>query len=225
MKLYSAPLSLFSRKVEIALGEKGLDCERIMVGFSQAAGYEPKHPAVLAANPKGEVPVLIDGDLTLFDSTLIMEYLEDAHPAPPLFPADAKQRARCRLIELYADEIMMRNVRRLLYRTEPRDADTARQAAREAEGQHAEAALRGQYGWLEQQLGDRAYFCGDPVSVADIGVFMMLVFALRLRGPQPAGHAALAQWYGRAGARPAFARAATEIAAADAVLSPPVLVA
>ena len=49
MKLYSGPLSLFSRKVEIALHEKGLAFEREMVPFSQAVGYAPKHPAVLAA--------------------------------------------------------------------------------------------------------------------------------------------------------------------------------
>ena len=53
MKLYSGPLSLFSRKVEIALGEKGLAFEREMVAFTQERGYQPKHPDVLAANPKG----------------------------------------------------------------------------------------------------------------------------------------------------------------------------
>ena len=53
MKLYSGPLSLFSRKVEIALHEKGLAFERIMVRFTQTEGYHPKHPEVLAANPKG----------------------------------------------------------------------------------------------------------------------------------------------------------------------------
>jgi len=73
MQLYSGPLSLFSRKVEIALHEKALPFKRVMVPFSQATGYAPKHPAVLAANPKGQVPVLVDGDLTLFDSTLIFE--------------------------------------------------------------------------------------------------------------------------------------------------------
>jgi glutathione S-transferase len=103
MMLYSGPLSLFSRKVEIALREKGLAFDREMVAFSQAKGYQPKHPAVLAANPKRQVPVLIDSDLTLFDSTLIFEYLEDAYPATPLFPREAKDRARCRLLELTAD--------------------------------------------------------------------------------------------------------------------------
>ena len=100
MKLYSGPLSLFSRKAEIALNEKGIAFERVMVPFNQAQGYSPKHPAVLAANPKGQVPVLVDGDLTLFDSTLIFEYLEDAYPTPPLYPAEAKAR-RWQLGERY----------------------------------------------------------------------------------------------------------------------------
>src|SRR5919198_5060210 len=100
MLLYSGPLSLFSRKVEIALGEKGLAFERVMVPFTQAKGYAPKHPAVLAANPKGQVPMLVDGELALFDSTVIFEYLEDAYPRPPLYPRGAVARANCRLIEL-----------------------------------------------------------------------------------------------------------------------------
>ena len=51
MLLYSGPLSLFARKIEIALHEKALSFERVMVPFTQAAGYAPKHQAVLAANP------------------------------------------------------------------------------------------------------------------------------------------------------------------------------
>src|SRR5215510_10349357 len=81
MKLYSGPLSLFSRKVEIALHEKGLRFEVEYVPFTQDEGYRPKHSAVLAANPKGQVPVLQDGEVVLFDSTVILEYLEDAYPA------------------------------------------------------------------------------------------------------------------------------------------------
>ena len=118
MLLYSGPLSLFSRKIEIALHEKGLPFERVLVPFSQERGYAPKHPAVLAANPKGQVPVLADGDLTLFDSTVIFEYLEDAYPKPPLYPAAAKARANCRMLELFADEILLPDIRRLMHRSE-----------------------------------------------------------------------------------------------------------
>jgi glutathione S-transferase len=65
--LYSGPLSLFARKVEIALREKGLAFERIMVPFNQTTGYDPKHPEVVALNPKKQVPVLNDAGLVLYD--------------------------------------------------------------------------------------------------------------------------------------------------------------
>lgn len=101
MKVFSAPLSLFSRKVEIALLEKGLAFERVMVPFSQTEGYSLKHPEVLSANPKRRCRVLVDGDLTLFDSTLILEHLEDAYPLPSLFPDTPAERERCRLRDLF----------------------------------------------------------------------------------------------------------------------------
>ena len=219
MKLYSAPLSLFARKIEIALGEKGLAYERVMVPFTQAAGYAPKHPDVLAANPKGQVPVLVDGDLTLFDSTLIFEYLEDAYPMPPLYPPGAKARARCRTIELSADEILLPLVRNLMFRNAPPDPDPERQRLRESDAERAEAAISAYYGGLADTLGDRAYFCGE-FSVADIAMFMTVLFVLRLRGPRLAGFPSVAAWYERVGARPSAAKAAAEIAAADRELSP-----
>src|SRR5260221_1979236 len=221
MLLYSGPLSLFSRKVEIALNEKGLAFDRVMVPFSQAAGYAPKHPAVLAANPKGQVPVLVDGDLTLFDSTLILEYLEDAYPVPPLYPAGAAARARCRRLELTADEILLPPLVKLMARTTPPDPDPERQRAREAEATRAEATILERYAGLEAELAGQDYFCRD-FSVADIALFMTLLFVLRLAGPRLAGHPALAAWYARMGARPAVASAAAEIAAEDRRLSPPV---
>ena len=219
MRLYSGPLSLFSRKVEMALYEKGLPFERVVVPFSQAQGYAPKHPAVLAANPKGQVPVLVDGDLTLFDSTLIFEYLEDAYPSPPLHPATAIERARCRLLELYGDEILLADVRSLMYRTEPPDPEPARQRAREEAGRGAEAAILLHYRHLDERLAHKDYLCGS-FTFADIAVFITVLYALRLKGPRLDGFPALAAWYERVGARPAIARVAAEIAAADRELSP-----
>jgi glutathione S-transferase len=222
MKLFTAPLSLFGRKVEIALAEKNLAYEREMVPFSQASGYTPKHPAVLAVNPKGQVPVLHDGDLALFDSTVILEYLEDAYPEPPLYPSDPAERARCRQLELYADEILVADVRRLMYRTEAADPDPARQAARAADGKDAEAAIRRHYAWLEQRLSEKPFFCG-AFSVADIALFIGILYALRLDGPRLEGVPSLAAWYARISARPAASGIAEEIATADRALSPPLL--
>lgn len=218
MKLYSGPLSLFSRKVEIALGEKGLPFEREMVAFTQAAGYSPKHPAVLAANPKGQVPVLVDGGLTLFDSTLIFEYLEDAYPTPPLYPAEARARARCRLLELLADDVMLKPLIPLMRRTTTPDPDPERQRRRQDEARRAEDELRALYRRFESELrGD--YLCG-AFSVADIALYMMVLWSLRLAGPGLDDARGLARWYALVGQRPPAAKAATEIAAADRLLSP-----
>ncbi|NJM92735.1 MAG: glutathione S-transferase family protein, partial [Rhodospirillaceae bacterium] len=186
MKLYSGPLSLFSRKVEIALGEKGLAFEREMVPFTQERGYQPKHPAVLAANPKGQVPVLVDGDLALFDSTLIFEYLEEAYPTPallpPMGPGGAKARARCRLMELRADEVVFPHARSFFYRTDPPHPDPAQRKANEEAGARAEAALREHFAALDKVVRDGGFLCGD-LSYADIAMFMTIIWTQRLKGP------------------------------------------
>jgi glutathione S-transferase len=217
--LYIGPLSLFSRKVEIALREKGLDYERVLVPFTQATGYQPKHPVVSGANPKGQVPVLIEGNLTLFDSTVILEYLEDAYPAPALYPRDPRARARCRLIELEADEIVFAPVRNLLYRTEPPRADAVAQARHEDAGAAAEAEIVRHFAELDGRLQDGDWFCGD-FSAADIAMFMTVLWTQRLKGPRLSATPALAAWYARMLNRPPAAKAAEEIAAADRELSP-----
>ena len=84
MRLFSGPLSMFGAKAQIAALEKGLDFELVMVPFEER--YEPKHPEVVRINPKQQVPVLIHGDLEIFDSTQIFEYFEDLQPHPPLWP-------------------------------------------------------------------------------------------------------------------------------------------
>jgi glutathione S-transferase len=220
MKLYLGPLSLFSYKVAIALDEKGIPHEREFVAFTQERGYEPKHPVVLATNPKRQVPVLVDGDLALYDSTVILEYLEDLYPDPPLYPATPQDRARCRLLELDADEILFVPVRPLLFRTEPPHADPAIQARRVADALAAEASLEARFADLNGRLQGQDFFCGSLVTAADIALFMTVLFSQRLRGPALDPYPALAGWYRRLLARPAFARGAAEIAAADRRLSP-----
>lgn len=221
MKLYSGALSLFSRKVEIALREKGLPFERIQVPFSQTRGYSPKHPDVLAANPKGQVPVLVDGDLTLYDSTLILEYLEDAHPDPPLLPQTPRERARCRLLDLFADEVMLVPLRALMHRTEPGARKSERWEANEARAREAEAVLDGHFAELDRKLQGKDYLCG-AFSMADISVFMPVLYARRLGGPSLKPHGALFAWSARLERRPSFAEAAAAIREADRELSAPV---
>ena len=99
MQLISGVLSNNAAKVRIVLGEKGVDVELVEVPWTKARAWEPKPRALLDTNPRAQVPVLMDGDLTLWDSTVINEYLEDKHPEPSLRPASVKARALCRLLE------------------------------------------------------------------------------------------------------------------------------
>jgi glutathione S-transferase len=219
--LYSGPLSLFARKVEIALREKGLPFERIMVPFNQTTGYDPRHPEVMALNPKGQVPIITDCGVVIYDSTVILEYLEDEYPEPPLYPQSPVERARCRLDELYADEIMLGALKPLMHRTGPPSADRDRRIAQQADALIAEDVLAGHYAVLDQRLAGRDYFAGMP-SAADIALFMAVLFSLRLGGPPLDDHRGLADWFARLKSRPAFAQAAVEIAEADRRLSFPV---
>lgn len=221
MKLYSGPLSLFAKKIEIALAEKDLPFERILVPFTQQQGYSPKHPDVLAANPKGQVPVLIDGAVTLYDSTVIFEYLEEAYPNPPLYPREPAARAQCRLFDVYADEIMLVPLRALMHRTEPGAADSDRWPADEARAREAETALAKHFVHLDETLAERSYFC-EAFSIADISLFMSVFFAQRLGGPSLGAAPRLVAWTRRIKSRPAVARMIAETIEADRELSAPV---
>jgi len=219
--LYSGPLSLFSRKVEIALTEKGLAFQRVVVPFNQTTGYDPRHPEVLALNPKRQVPVLTDCGLVLYDSTVINEYLDEAYPEPKLMPDSPVDRARCRLDELYGDEILFQALKPLMHRTEPPSPDRDRRIAQEADALIAEEGLLRHYDVLEQKLAGRPYF-GGRLSMADIALFMSMLFIRRLGGPPLDGYPGLAEWYARLKLRPAFAQVVAEMAEADRRLSFPV---
>jgi len=221
MKLYSAKLTLFGRKVEIALHEKGIAFERIQVPFSQTEGYAPRDPFVQAVNPRGQIPVLVDGDLTLFDSTVILEYLEDAYPTPPLYPRGAADRARCRLLDLWGDELLLPPLRSLMHRNVPGPRDPTAWAAAEHEAAQAEATIRSQYADLETKLGPGPYFLG-AFSAADIALCLPILYSQRLGGPGLSPLPGLAAWYRRMRARPAVAGILSEILDADRELSAPV---
>ena len=102
MKLYDFLPCPFGQKVRIVLAEKGLSYELIQVDISQG---EQRRPDFLRLNPFGRVPVLVDEDTTVYDSTIIAEYLEDEYPEPPLLPVVGASalRSRARLWEDFAD--------------------------------------------------------------------------------------------------------------------------
>ena len=94
--VYEHPLSPYAQKVKLALDEKGVTYQTRMPA---AIGSGQPDQEFLKANPRGEVPALIDGDVKIFDSTIILEYIEDKWPTPALLPKSPAARADARTIE------------------------------------------------------------------------------------------------------------------------------
>jgi glutathione S-transferase len=193
MKLFSGPLSMFGAKVEIAAREKAIDFDLVMVPFDPARGYEPKHPEVVRINPKRQVPVLVDGDLELFDSTQIFEYLEDLKPTPALWPREPRARAHARLLEHRSDEIYFPHVIRLMMLEETPD-DPAAKLARDAAAQY--------YRDASKLLADGEFLAGT-YSFADIAFYMAQLFGARKGAPMTQETPNLLAWRDRMTARPA----------------------
>jgi len=98
--LYDFPQSPYCQKVRLMLAEKDLSYETAFVDLMKS---EQRTAEFLRLNPYGKVPVLIDDDEVLYDSTVINEYLEDEYPHPPLMPSQSGERARARIFEDFAD--------------------------------------------------------------------------------------------------------------------------
>lgn len=204
MKLYSGPVSMFGAKAQIAVAEKGLAHELVMVPFNLwgQVRYDPLHPEVVRVNPKGQVPVLVDGQVELFDSTQIFEYLEDLRPTPPLWPSSIRDRATARMLELKADEVFFPHF--------PRALANLRQP-NEAEAAAIDAGVDAYYRQMEKQLAGREYLAG-AYSYADIAFFMAQFFMAVAGRPMPDDLPELNAWRRRVAARPAVSAVAGAVA-------------
>ena len=195
--IYSGPLSMFGAKVQIAALEKGIDFELVMVPFTKDDAYEPKHPEVLRVNPvKQQVPVLIDDQVELFDSTQIFEYLEDRYPGPahlPLWPQGVAERAVARQLEQKSDEVFFPNVIRLFGLQHDMQSAPAVAAC---------AACARFYDEMEGLLATREYLAG-PYSFADIAFYMACIFADRKGARMTEATPRLLAWRSRMSERPA----------------------
>lgn len=191
--LYSGPLSMFGAKAQIAALEKGLDFELVMVPYDSARGYDPKHPEVLRINPKRQVPVLVHGDLEIFDSTQIFEYLEDLAPTPALWPATPTARARARGLEHQSDEVYFPHIIRLMSLQQELKGEAARAAI---------DAANSFYARMDARLATREWLA-DSYSYADIAFYMAALFGERQGAPLGAATPHLLAWRDRMSQRPA----------------------
>jgi glutathione S-transferase/RNA polymerase-associated protein len=195
MLIYDHPFSPYGQKVKIALREKGLAFEARLpqgLGAGGAAGE------FVAASPRAEVPALIDGEVRVFDSTVILEYLEDAYPQPPLLPAAPAERARVRMLE----EVMDTHFEAINWGlSEVRAFRRATGEAAAAIEARAAAQTRGFFAWLERQLEGRDWFNGAAFGWGDLAVIPYLNGS-RGHGHKPPEGSRLADWFARANERP-----------------------
>jgi glutathione S-transferase/RNA polymerase-associated protein len=202
--LYEHPLSPFAQKVKIALAEKNVAFESRIPNL-----FGGGDPEFAAANPRLEVPALVDGDTKVFDSTIILEYIEDRWPTPPMLPRGAAERARVRLLEELCDTYY-EAINWAVFEVRAFGRATGEQAERLLA--RAAEQVAGCNAYLDRQLGSRPWFNGDAFGWGDLSV-APLVHAAAFSGHAPAAGSRLEAWLERVRARPSVAAcfaAATE---------------
>lgn len=207
MLLYEHPLSSYAQKVKIALREKGL---AFTAETPAALGSGSAGGSFAAASPRNEVPALIDGDARIFDSTIILEYLEDKYPSPPLLPADPVARAEARMIEEVCDtlyEAINWGIGEIRWFKRANGAK-AQEMQTVAARQTAELQL-----WLTARLGSKPWFNGDRIGWADICVAPYVNRSFHYGLGTPDG-SPLAAWRERLRQRPSVAATFAEFEAA-----------
>lgn len=157
MILYSGSTDPFSHRCRFVLYEKGGDFEVVDVDPNN------KPPEIDAMNPYGEVPILIERDLTLYQSNIINEYIDERFPHPQLMPADPIMRARARLFIYTFERELFGFVRYL----EKRDADERRKAI-------AREQIREQLVQLSPILSKNKYLMGDEFTMLDVTLAPLL---------------------------------------------------
>jgi glutathione S-transferase len=183
LTLYDADRCPYCARVRIVLAEKGLAWETVSVDLDDRPAW------IYEKNPLGRVPVLEEDALVLPESAVIMAYLDERYPEPPLLPADAAERALVRLLIERFDRLSGP-----YYRVRRGDED----ARGELEARLAE---------LDAILERQPYLTGRAYGLADVAY---LPWVIRV---EHAAFASLSDWVGRLGHRPAVAHE-LELAAA-----------
>jgi glutathione S-transferase len=171
MKLFAGPVSPYSRKVRIVLAEKRIEYDLVLDSLSDPANRVPEF------NPLGKIPVLVlDDETTLFDSRVIVEYLDNASPVGRLIPDDTRQRIHTRRWEALADGCTDAAIAVVLEQRRSLQTQDAEWIARQQA--KVDRALRA----MSEDLAARAWCAVDTYSLADIAVGCALDY-LELRMP------------------------------------------
>lgn len=171
MKLIGTPASPYTRKARVVLAEKHIEYEFVVDPPNDAKTKVPNF------NPLGKVPVLIvDNDTTLFDSRVIVEYLDHASPVTRLIPQDTRHRIQVRRWEALADGCTDATVAVVMEKRRPLSLQSTDWLARQ-QGK-IDRALK----TMSDELGGRSWCSGEFFTLSDIAVGCCLGF-LDLRQP------------------------------------------
>ena len=194
LRFFEHPLSPYARKVKIVLEHKGVPYQPLFVN-PMAAEDDPTLRDFLAVSPRREVPALIDDDGTaVFDSTAMLEYIEEKWPTPPSLPASPAERARVRMLEELCDTQLeainwsLMEVR-FFRRAEAEEAERLLAAAREQ--------LDRAWARLDHELDGRPWMNGASFGRGDAAVYPHITGSAFFGMPLDAKHARLGEWAAR----------------------------
>ena len=189
LTLYDAARCPYCARARIALAEKGLEYEAMEVDLSDRPQW------IYEKNPTGRVPVIEEDAWILPESSVILEYLEERYPEPPLLPPDPADRALARVWIFRHDDF-----------TKPYYA-----LRREEEG--AAEKFDEQLAKLEDALSRQAWLTGAEYGLADIAYVPWMLRARDMLGVSLDGFPAVREWLARLEERPAVAREVETVAA------------
>ncbi|MGH7780246.1 MAG: glutathione S-transferase family protein [Candidatus Binataceae bacterium] len=197
IKLYDFLSCPYGQKVRIVLAEKSLTYDLVTVDL---AGGEHRKQEYLRLNPFGRVPVLVDDDTTIYDSTIINEYLEDEYPEPPVLPAIGVSalRSRARTFEDFADTSFTPQVGRLISEVAKPEGERDQNRI-----QRLHQGVEGVLIYLDQQLQGQQFLAGE-FSVADIAFAPRLLVLPHLGIDTIGNHAQVDAWLKRMQERPSI---------------------
>jgi RNA polymerase-associated protein len=195
MELYSSATCPFSHRCRFVLCEKGgMDYEIKEVDLFN------KPEEISAMNPYGQVPILVERDLILYESNIINEYIDERFPHPQLMPADPQTRAKARLMLFNLEKLFFRHVDTL-------ENDRSENAAVAQEKACIE--IRENLMMLSRPLQRSKYLMGDELTMPDVALAPLL-WRLQHYGIElPKSAAAVEKYAQIVFSRPAFIESLT----------------
>ena len=164
MRLYRIPFSTNVERVALALAHKGLQIESVWVDPAD-------RDEVVRISGQELVPVLIDGDRIVADSTAILEHLEERFPERPLYPADPARRTELRLFVDWFNKVWKRPPNLIVAEEAKEQPDRGRIAELQRE-------IAGALPLFEGLLAGRDFLFADELSAADVAAFPFLKYAV-----------------------------------------------